>query len=98
MIRKTILPSGRKLKVTFEIPAAEGATVAVTGDFNGWDKDATLLKRRKKDGLFAASVTLDAGRRYEFRYCIDGSAWTNDPAADGSVPNNFGGENSVLHT
>lgn len=98
MIRKTSLPSGKKLKVTFEIPADEGATVSVAGDFNGWDKDATPLKRRKKDGLLAASVTLDAGCRYEFRYCIDGATWINDPAADGSVPNNFGGENSVLQT
>ena len=98
MVRKTSLSSGRKLKVTFEVPAAEHASVAVVGDFNGWDKSATPLKRRKKDGLFAASVTLDAGCRYEFRYCVDGSNWFNDPDADASVPNTFGTENSVLQT
>lgn len=98
MIRKTNLPSGRKLKVTFEIPAETASSVALAADFNGWDKGATPLKRRKKDGLFAASVTLDAGRRYEFRYCIDGERWINDPAADSYAPNEFGSENSVVLT
>lgn len=98
MVRKTSLSSGRKLKVTFEVPAAEHASVAVVGDFNNWDKCATPLKRRKKDGIFAASVTLDAGRRYEFRYCVNGTDWLNEADADASVPNTFGSENSVLQT
>jgi len=98
MIRKTPLSSGRKLKVTFEVADAGHASVAVVGDFNDWDRNATPLKRRKKDGLFAASVTLDAGGRYEFRYCADGSNWFNDPDADACVPNRFGSENSVLQT
>ena len=98
MIRKTTLPSGRKLKVTFEVPAHEDASVAVAGDFNGWDRGATPMKRRKKDGLFAASVTLDAGRSYQFRYCIDDERWVSDPDADGSVPNQYGSENSLLRT
>lgn len=98
MVRKTPLSSGRKPKVTFEVAPAGHSSIAVVGDFNHWDKNATPLKLRKKDGLFAASVTLDAGRRHEFRYCADGSDWFNDPDADATVPNGFGGENSVLQT
>jgi 1,4-alpha-glucan branching enzyme len=51
-------------KVTFELPAEVGANaVHVCGDFNDWSTTATPLKRRK-DGTFAATLTLEAGRRY----------------------------------
>lgn len=98
MIRKTPLASGKKLKVTFEVPAEEGAEVFVVGDFNEWKPDANPLKRRKKDGVFAGSLTLDAGRTYEFRYLLNGSRWLNDPDADGYRPNGLGEDNSVLAT
>jgi 1,4-alpha-glucan branching enzyme len=51
MLKKTTLASGKKVKVTFELPANGATAVAVVGDFNGWDKQATPLKKRKKDGV-----------------------------------------------
>lgn len=89
----------KKCKVTFELPAeaTEGAkTVALVGDFNGWDTSATMMKKNK-DGLFAASLSLDAGREYHFRYLIDGCRWENDWSADKYVQSPYGGaENSVV--
>lgn len=98
MLKKTPLASGKKVKVTFELPANGAASVSVVGDFNGWDKDANPLKARKKDGVFSASINLPVGQVYQFRYWIDNQRWENDWAADDYVPNGFGEDNSVLHT
>jgi hypothetical protein len=47
MLKKTTLTSGKKVKVTFGSPANGAESVVVVGDFNGWDKDTPLKKRRK---------------------------------------------------
>ena len=98
MIKKTPVAGGKKVKVTFELPANGAESVAVVGDFNSWDKDATLLKKRKKDGVYAGALNLPVGQKYQFRYWIDGARWENDWAADDYVPNGFGADNSVLST
>jgi len=98
MLKKTPMASGKKVKVTFELPANDASRVCVVGDFNGWDKDATPLKKRKKDGVWSASVNLPAGQSYQFRYWLDEARWENDWAADDYVPNGFGADNSVLKT
>jgi 1,4-alpha-glucan branching enzyme len=98
MLRKTPLASGRKVKVTFEIDAPDAATATVAGEFNEWDPVATPMKRRKSDGMFAASLTLESGRRYQFRYVLDGAHWVSDANADGSVGNRFGTDNSIVET
>ena len=83
-------------KVTFELPAEVGASEAyVCGEFNDWSTTATPLKRRK-DGSFAVTVTLEAGRRYRFRYRLGDDQWENDWEADDYLPNEFGGEDSVV--
>ena len=47
-------------------------------------------------GNYAATVDLETGRNYEFRYLIGKSKWENDWQADGYVPNPFGFDNSVV--
>jgi 1,4-alpha-glucan branching enzyme len=82
--------------VTFEFPAEIGATeVHLCGDFNDWSPTATPMKRRK-DGSFSATIALDAGRRYRFRYLLGDGRWENDWAADDYVANELGGEDSVI--
>jgi 1,4-alpha-glucan branching enzyme len=98
MVKKTTLASGKKVKVTFELPANGAESIVVVGDFNGWDKEATPLKKRKKDGVWAASLNLPIGQIFQFKYWIDDERWENDWAADDYVPNGFGGDNSVLRT
>jgi 1,4-alpha-glucan branching enzyme len=68
--------------------------VAVVGDFNGWDPTATLL--RKHGAQRKASITLETGRRYAFRYLAEGGRWFNDEAADDYQPNEHGGSDSVV--
>jgi 1,4-alpha-glucan branching enzyme len=85
-------------KVTFELPRDVLAdSAAVLGDFNNWDGRATPMKR-KRDGTFSASVNLEAGREYRFRYLLDSTRWENDWDADAYVPNVFGTEDSVVRT
>lgn len=87
---------GDQVKVTFSLPARrEGSSrVSVVGDFNGWRAGANVFKRR--GDLEVASLTLSAGRRYEFRYVDDTGTWFNDEAAHGYTRNSFGEDNSVI--
>lgn len=85
-------------KVTFELAAQDGVDDAhLCGEFNDWSTTATPMTRRK-DGTFHATVTLEMDRSYRFRYLLDGERWENDWAADDYVPNEYGGDDSVVET
>ncbi|MGH3599354.1 MAG: isoamylase early set domain-containing protein [Pseudonocardiaceae bacterium] len=70
--------------------------IAVVGDFNGWDPEATLMIERGT--TCQASVVVDAGRRYAFRYRTASGRWFNDEAAHDYEQNGFGEKNSVVDT
>lgn len=96
MISKQYAKNNKTAKVTFELPADFAVSKgALLGDFNNWDNTATPLKRRK-DGTLYATVSLEAGREYRFRYLTDEGAWVNDPAADAFIDNPFGSTDSVV--
>lgn len=99
MLQKTYSKNKKTCRVAFILPeeAAKGAkTVTLVGDFNNWDRGATPLKV-KPDGSWEASMSLDSGKEYNFRYLIDGSRWENDWNADKYVPSPFGdADNSVV--
>ncbi|HEX9108021.1 MAG TPA: isoamylase early set domain-containing protein, partial [Longimicrobiales bacterium] len=83
--------------MTFVLSSQPNADhVHVAGDFNDWQ--ASTPMKRQKDGSFRATVELEPGREYQFRYLVDGNNWVNDEAADGYVPNPFGADNSVVRT
>jgi 1,4-alpha-glucan branching enzyme len=87
---------GKKVQVTFTMPPLDGVeTLRICGDFNNWSETATVMMRGA-DGSWNATLILEAGRSYLFRYHDDKGQWRNDPAADAYVPNEFGSENSVL--
>ena len=82
--------------VTFRLPPDVTAESAfVVGDFNDWSTTAHPMTK-DTDGGFATALTLEPGRTYRFRYLLDGERWENDWAADAYVPNEFGGEDSVI--
>lgn len=86
-----------KVLVTFRVNADAGDSVAVVGEFNGWSQTATLMERGDAGAAeFVASIVLDRGRAYRFRYLVDGRRWENDWAADDYVPNEYGGTDSVV--
>lgn len=85
-----------KVKVTFSLPYAEGqAAVSVVGDFNNWDPAATKLIKRR-NGTCSASVVLDAGQSYRFRYYSADGVWSNESEADGYEASEHGSENCLL--
>ncbi len=95
-MKKTYSKNGNTCRVTFELPSEiEADTVALCGEFNEWDPQCHQLKRRK-DGRYWLTVSLESGKHYRFRYLLDGEKWENDWAADGYVANEFGVENSVV--
>jgi 1,4-alpha-glucan branching enzyme len=97
-IKKQYLKSGGECKVTFSLPrdaAPDARKITVVGDFNNWDMKATPMKKLK-NGNFTATLKLDAGKDYRFRYLIDGKKWENDWAADRYEPNPYFCDDSVV--
>lgn len=96
MITKSYAKNGKTCKVTFKVLAALATDKgAVMGDFNDWNEEANPMKKAK-DGSFSATVSLEAGKEYHFRYLLDGKNWMNDEAPDGFTPNRYGGQDCVL--
>jgi 1,4-alpha-glucan branching enzyme len=98
-IKKQYLKTRPVCKVTFKVgkELAGGANkVKLVGDFNDWNESADDLNVLK-DGSFSATLELETGREYQFRYLADGKNWINEPEADKFVPSGFGdAENAVV--
>ena len=84
--------SPRTKKTTFQVELPEANAVALVGDFNGWNGDATPMKKNKS-GVWKTDLKLEAGS-YQFRYLVDSSSWLND-VETAATPNDFGTENSI---
>jgi hypothetical protein len=54
----------------------------------------------RPEGADAWELTLElpTGRRYEYRYLVNGDTWCNDCNADSYVADPYGTYNSVVHT
>ena len=75
--------------MTFEIPGMIWAErINLVGDFNDWDPQS-LPFRQNRQGVWQVELELEAGRKYSFRYLLDGHA-------DGYEPNPYGGYNSIV--
>jgi 1,4-alpha-glucan branching enzyme len=100
-LEKAYAKNKKTCKVTFSLPkeaTMNAKKVNLAGDFNKWDMNDAPMKKQK-DNSFSVTVTLEAGREYQFRYCLnDGHHewWENDWNADKYVGSPYGGENSVV--
>ncbi len=98
-IDKKYLKSKPVCKVKFTAPvelSCESKKIFLAGEFNGWDYKETPLKKQK-NGKFSATLDLETGSEYQYRFVMDGERWENDFDADKYVPNNIcGAENSVV--
>ncbi len=83
--------SSHRIHLQFTHPTA--TTISVAGTFNDWRPGATPMIAMG-NGTWAKDLALPPGS-YEYRLVADGE-WLPDPAARKSVPNPFGGVNSVL--
>jgi hypothetical protein len=72
----------------------QAMSVAVAGDFNGWDPLRAPLERRA-GGVWTTTLPLEAGR-YQYMFFVDGKEWLADPLAAETSLDGFGAQNSVL--
>jgi 1,4-alpha-glucan branching enzyme len=87
-------PTGlERAQVRFEFTHPTATTVAVAGTFNDWHP-TTKSMHPSGNGHWLKETTLAPGS-YEYCLVVDGE-WMPDPLAKSSVPNPFGGRNSVL--
>ncbi|NVM20805.1 MAG: isoamylase early set domain-containing protein [Desulfobacterales bacterium] len=98
-IKKEYLESRNVCRVTFKLPrivATDAKCVRIVGDFNNWNAYDNPMKKLK-NGNYTATLELESGREYQFRYLIDESRWENDWNADKYVKTPYGdGDNSVI--
>ena len=101
MLKKQYVKSRKVSKVTFELSKAElpegikAQDAYLVGEFNDWDPTVTPMKRGK-GGAFRATLELEPGREYQFRYLVNGEHWCNDWHADAYVPSGLGEDNCVV--
>ncbi len=97
MIGKEPVAGNGQIRVVFKLPHTTDADrISVVGDFNDWDATATPMNHRRSDAEWTAAVELEAGRRYRFRYLLDGKQWLNDWYADDYEDNAYGTCDSVV--
>ncbi len=88
-------PSDAEVVLVRFVLATQGAkTVAVAGDFNGWDPQATPLQMQPQNDVFAVTLPLRKGQAYQYMFWVDGQ-WIPDPSAE-LRPDGFGQQNSLL--
>jgi 1,4-alpha-glucan branching enzyme len=97
MIKKVPIKEKGLVRVTFELPSTVWAErVNLVGEFNNWDTLSTPMKRERADASWKVIVELETGRRYRFRYLVDGKEWLNDWHADDFIENPWGSDDSVV--
>ena len=79
--------------VRFEITHPTANTVCVAGTFNDWQAEAKPM-HPVGGGRWLKETVLPPGT-YEYCLVVDGQ-WIADPLATETVPNPFGGRNSLL--
>ena len=93
MLKKKYAKGKGAYEVTFTLPveaAPDAKEVKVVGEFNDWNTaTGAVMKKGKSD--FKATIDLEGGRDYQFKYIVDDSRWENDWKAD-----RYQGENSVV--
>ena len=82
------------MPVRFEYTHPTARTVCVAGTFNHWQPEAKTLHSTGV-GQWWKETSLAPGT-YEYCLVVDGQ-WMPDPLARESVPNPFGGRNSILN-
>ena len=95
---KTDFATGRKLdlnksyRLLIKPVVEEKGLVCVRAD----EIQHSVVMSKKKDGSFSCELSLPKGSQHQFKYRVNETLWINEPEADSTQPNEFGGINSVL--
>ncbi|MFQ5629027.1 MAG: alpha-amylase family glycosyl hydrolase, partial [bacterium] len=74
-------------------PESKPKKIFVMGTFNNWHRSNTPMHDADSNGVYEASLALDAGR-YQYEFVVDGKE-VFDPKNPVKVPNGFGYFNSI---
>ena len=83
-----------EILVEFSLEAPAATTVAVAGDFSGWESDF-VLEDADGDGIWTGRVPITPGL-HKYMFVIDGTDWVTDPGAQRYADDGFGNRNAVL--
>lgn len=83
----------RLVRLMFDAPHAE--RVAIAGDFNRWDADATPLARDPASRRWSVTLALHDGE-HRYAFVVDGTRWVPDPHTGRSVRGEDGRVYSLL--
>jgi hypothetical protein len=84
---------GAERVVQFVLVAPGAAHVELVGDFNGWDPQASPMRRAGDSWTLAVPVPRG---RHVYAFVVDGSRWVSDPAAPLAPEDEFGFRKSVV--
>ena len=82
-----------KISFSFQAPS-DAERVSLAGDFNAWDQSKNQI-RKTQTGSWETTIELAPGR-YQYKFLVNGKTWFADPKAKTSMPDQFGGVNSVI--
>lgn len=86
----------KKTKVNFTLSAeivGDATGGILLGEFNDWNLEQGIELKKKKDGSLSTSLSLEAGRSYQYRYKLNDRRWVNDCNVDTAIHP----ENCVIH-
>ncbi|MBC7475593.1 MAG: S8 family serine peptidase [Candidatus Sericytochromatia bacterium] len=89
-------PCVRGNNVTFYCINQEAISVALVGDFNGWNPYNDFLIKEGKN-LWKLEKELQSIGNYRYKFVIDGHTWTYDQENENKEPDGFGGFNNRLN-
>ena len=88
-------PAPQGTVVRFELVDPNATSVALVGDFNGWNVTAAPLRRHDGARPWSAELRLPPGR-FTYSFVIDGRRWVADPAAARAPSDDFDSPSSVV--
>lgn len=88
------VPGSTDILVEFSLDAPNATSVAVAGDFNGWE-GGLVLEDRDGDGVWSGRVALRPGL-HKYMFILDGDVWVTDPKASRFDDDGFGNQNAVI--
>ena len=90
----TIVDGGSAIRFELVLPASAGE-VALVGDFNGWDSEATPMVRIEGATSWSAQIPLTPGV-HSYAFVVDGEQWMIDPLAPQVPDGGLGPANAVI--
>ncbi|MFL5618824.1 MAG: hypothetical protein ACJ79A_10600 [Gemmatimonadaceae bacterium] len=90
-LASTLRDTLRLVRLMFDAPDAR--RVAVAGDFNRWDADATPLTHDEASRRWSVTLALRQGE-HRYAFVVDGTRWVPDPRAERSAR----GENGRIYS